>query len=249
MNQVDGCEHPGCAAYFILDAADLRPETLRLPRTARELAFVAALENRLHEDGPSPWPILVFSAPDRRATDPGFATLATTRRIVLCEQKEVCRPAAAILLNSLYWGGAESPPSWVDRCLAALAARHELHHARRVWLHAQKTTGLADAIEARLRESGISRTDRNGLESMVSRSIAATEEIEAIEGSLGSTVLLPAQRMGVQRYQEDNRIELAKTLKRLVDLFTADNRPGARQELGRWLESLFRNVSPEIRKD
>ncbi len=240
FNQFNACEQSGCAAYFILDAADLRPETMRLPKTTRELAFVTALEYSLRQDAPAPWPILVFSAPDRRPMDPDFSTLATTRRIVLCNQKEPCRPAAAILLNSLYWGVSDAPPSWLDRCLAALVARHELHHARRAWVRAQKTAVLANAIEARLRQWGIF-PDRNGVELMVNQSIAAREEIAAIDRSLGSTVLLPAQRMSILRYRENNCIHLAKIVKRLLDLFTNGSKPGARKELVRWLDDLFRD--------
>ena len=241
MERVNTCEHPGCRIYFILDAADLDSESLRSPKTDRELAFVAALDDSLQRDGPAPWPILVFSAPDRRQTDADLFTVASNRRIILCDQKDMCRPATAILLNSLYWGVTDRSPSWVDRCLITMVARHELCHAKRAWLRAQKTVLLADAIETRLRQSGILPTDRNGLESMVNQSITATEEIEAIDGSLGSTVLLPAQRMGILKYREANRIHLAKILKKLTDQFKSGDKPGSRQGIGHWLESLFRD--------
>jgi len=242
VERLNACEHPGCRVYFILDAADLPPESLRPPKTDRELAFVAALDDSLQRDGPAPWPILVFSAPDRWQTDADLFTVASTRRIILCDQKEICRPATAILLNSLYWGVTDPPPSWVDRCLVTLVARHELYHAKRAWLRAQKTALVASAIETRLRQSGIFQTDRNGLESMVHQSIAAREEIAAIDGPLGSTVLMPAQRRSILQYREDNRIRLAKILKNLTDLFRSDDKPGCKQEIGYWLENLFRDT-------
>jgi hypothetical protein len=64
----------------------LEQDTLRLPRTAREMAFVAALEWILKQDGPAPWPVLVLSAPDRRQHAPDVPTLATTRRIMLRDE-------------------------------------------------------------------------------------------------------------------------------------------------------------------
>ena len=144
---------------------------------------------------PLRWAILVFSAPDGRPVDSNFSPLASTRRIVLCGHTGVCRPAAAILLNSLYWGGADPPVNLADQCMVAMVARHELYHAKRAWHHARQTVELATAIEARLRAAGIFPVDRNGLEMMVNQAIAANEEIEATDLSLGSSVLLPAQRM------------------------------------------------------
>jgi len=239
VNELNSCERPGCAAYFILDAADLRQETIRLPKTPRERAFVTAVKNTLRKDGPAPWPILVFSAPDDRPMASNFLPLATTRRIVLCGRAEVCRPAAAILLNSLYWGVADPPITLADRCMAAMVARHELYHAKRAWQHARKTVVLANAIEERLRAAGIFPVDRNGFEMMVNHAITAKEEIEATDLSLGSTVLLPVQRMSIRRYSGDNAIRLHNIVKRLVDLFTDANNPGARQELSRWFNALF----------
>jgi len=239
VNPLNGCERPGCAAYFILDAADLRKETIRLPKTPRERAFVTALQNTVQKDGPAHWPILVFSAPDSRPVNSSFSPLASTRRIVLCDQTEVCRPAAAILLNSLYWGVSDPPITLADQCMEAMVARHELYHAKRVWQHARKAVVLANAIEERLRTAGIFRVDRNRLEMAVSQAIAAKEEIEATDLSLGSTVLLPVQRLSIVRYGRDNVVRLSTVLKRLEDLFTERNKPGERQELGRWFDALF----------
>lgn len=123
--------------------------------------------------------------------------------------------------------------------MAAVIARHELHHARRTWLRAQNIAELANRIETRMRQHEIGPADRNRLELIVNQGMAASEEIEAIDRSLEATVLPAAQRTSILRYREDNRIHLTKVLKQLQDLFIAGDQAADEQELGRWLVALF----------
>lgn len=243
--------HPreGCPSYTVLDSADLDLDTLRLPRTAREMAFVAALEKILKQDGPARWPVLVLSAPDRREHSPEVPTLATTRRILLRDETSTFRPAAAIVLNSAYWGGADPSRSWTnnsstnnrwtDNTLATVVARHELYHVGRAWSRGPEAAAHANAIEERVAGVGSPPIYRKGLESLVRQGLTAKEEIDAIDRSLASAVLLPAHRQGILRYREESRLREAQIVKNLMDLFPSVRDAAARQEIQRWLTDLL----------
>ncbi len=230
--------HAQASSYVVLDAADLDQASVRLPQTAREMAVVGALERILKQDGPAPWPVLVLSAPDRRQNAADVPTLATTRRILLRDENAEFQPAAAIVLNSVYWGVIDPPPAWTDGSLATVVARHELYHVRRAWLRTQNTIAQADAIEERVRGAGSPPVDRKSLESMVHQSLTAWEEIEAIDRSLGSAVLLAAHRRGLLLYREENRLRDLEIEKSLMALFAVRD-PRARQEIHRWLRDLL----------
>ncbi len=215
-----------------MDAAGLHADTLRAPRTARELSFAAAFARARKQERAAPWPVLVLCA---RADSPA---LATTRRILLREGASL-RPAAAIVLNTSYWGTADPPLAWSDAGLATVVARHELYHARRAWLRSQEVTASAAAIEERLG----STVDRKALESMVDQALAAREEVEAIDRSLDSAVLLAAHRRGMLLYREQSRQRGAESLEKLLRLFEPLERP----ETHRWLSELFRQtLSPAV---
>lgn len=228
-----------CPSYTVLDSADLDPDTLRLPRTPREMAFVAALEKILKQDGPARWPVIVLSAPDRREHSPDVPTLATTRRILLRDESSPYRPAAAIVLNSDYWGTADPPRSWTESGLATMVARHELYHVERAWLRAPEAVAHAGAIEERAAGVGSPPIYRKGLESMVRQSLTAREEIEAIDRSLGSAVLLSSHRQGILRYREESRLREVQIVKNLMDSFPSVRDTSVRQEIQLWLMDLL----------
>jgi hypothetical protein len=212
---------------------------LRLPRSAREKAFVAAIRTTLRQDGPAPWPILVFAAPDRRKHGLDVSSVATTRRILLRDEKAVFRPAIAIVLNSSYWGGLDPSPSWTDSGMIVLSARHELYHAQRAWLHAQQTAAHADAIAERVRLAGAIPVERKGLELLVSAAMAAEEEMAAIDRSLRGAAIGSDHRRGILEYREANRLRDAAIVKSLLGLFTPAKDLNVARELNRWLAHLL----------
>ena len=232
-------------SYVLLDSADLDQDTLRPPQTAREMAFVAALEKILKQEGPALWRVVVLSAPISRPHAPDVPTLATTRRIMLRDDGGESRPAAAIVLNSLYWGVVDPPRSWADGGLATVVARHELHHVRRAWLRARDVIAHADTIEQWVRGVGSPPVYRKGLELMVDQSLAAREEIKAIDQSLGSAVLLVGHRQRILQYQEENRLRDLQVVKKLMGLFSSVRDPRAREEIQRWLTDLLDQYSGE----
>jgi hypothetical protein len=235
-------QRDGCPSYTVVDSVDLDLDNLRLPRASREMAFVAALEKILKQDGTAPWPVLVLSAPDRREHSPEVPTLATTRRILLRDVSSTFRPAAAIVLNSVYWGDADPSRAdnrWADSGLATMVARHELYHVARAWSRGPEAAAHANAIEERVAGVGSPPIYRKGLESLVRQSLTAREEIEAIDRSLASAVLLPAHRQGILRYREESRLREVQVVKNLMDLFPSVRDAAARQEIQRWLADLL----------
>lgn len=230
--------------YFVLEAADLDPDSLRLPVTPREKTFVAAVDHLLRQDGPADWPIFVFSAPDRLRHALDVAAMASTRRIILRDRTGAFRPAAAIVLNSAYWGIADPSGNAADAGMASLVASHETYHARRVWLHAGEIAAHADVIESRLRDTGDPPPDRKRLELLVSQEIAASEELAAIDCSLHAAPLRAERRRSILEHRETARLRDVKLVKSFLDFFTSVRDAHSRREIERWLTGLLSAPRP-----
>ena len=207
-----------------------------MPAAGREKRFAGAVEKALREEGGAPWPVFVFSGPNKRKVSLDAVSLASTMRIIVRDWKGALTPASAIVLNSDYWDVTDASPEWQDDRFSAMVAKHEVYHARLAWFRAGEITAHADEIEARLRSEGSPCRDRFALESLVGQAITASEEVSAIDVSLSSAAMPSYRRQGILEYREKN-VGIERRAARTISALFPSSRSG--KAIEKWLDGFL----------